>query len=370
PAVPSDPTATEPLAKALQASLDRLRRHAGIPGVSATIVFADGSRWTGVSGLADVAAGRKVTPDTAFAVGSISKTFLATLILALAAEGRIDLDASVRTYLPAMRFSRAITVRQLLDHTSGLADFFFGRKVDAALLADRSATWTPARTLTFVGKPYFAPGTGWHYSNTNYLVLGLLAEHVGGVSLATQYRARFFDPLKLSEAFYEVAERPHGPLAHGYRFTGKKATLPPIDLSEPSGIAPFRSVVTAAGGAGSIAASSRDIAAWARALYGGEVLDPPTLATMFAGVGATARYHPKTPYGLGVQAPLVNGYRTYGHSGRLLGFQSVVRYLPDQGLTVAVLTNQSRSDPGIIARELLRIALPPAGSCDACPPAP
>ncbi|HEY0443339.1 MAG TPA: serine hydrolase, partial [Candidatus Limnocylindrales bacterium] len=104
PAVPSDPTATEPLAKALQASLDRLRRHAGIPGVSATIVFADGSRWTGVSGLADVAAGRKVTPDTAFAVGSISKTFLATLILALAAEGRIDLDASVRTYLPAMRF--------------------------------------------------------------------------------------------------------------------------------------------------------------------------------------------------------------------------------------------------------------------------
>ena len=368
------PTAGPALDRALQASLERFRRRAGIPGVSATIVFADGSTWTGVSGLADVAKGRKVTPDTAFALASISKTFLAALVLELAGEGKLNLDASARTYLPTIRMDRAVTIRQLLDHISGLNDFFLNRRIDAALLADRSSTWNATRSLGFVGKPYFRPGTGWHYSNTNYLILGLLAERVAGASLADQFRTRFFRPLELADTFYQVVERPRGPVAHGYRFTGIKPTLPPIDLAERSGVMPFRSVVTAAGGAGSIAASSRDGAAWARALYGGEVLDTDSLAVMLAGIGGTAGYHPRIPYGLGVQAPLVNGYRTYGHSGRLLGFQSVVRYLPDQQLTIAVLTNQSRADPGVIVRELLKVALPPAlppaGSCAPCPPAP
>lgn len=357
---------------ALQAALERFRKRAGIPGVSATIVFADGSTWTGVSGLADVAKGRPVTPETAFSLASISKTFVATLILELAGEGKLNLDASARTYLPTIRIDPGVTVRQLLDHTSGLHDFFQNRKIDAALLGDRSATWDATRALGFVGKPYFKPGAGWHYSNTNYLVLGLLAERVAGVSLASQLRTRFFGPLDLSDTFYQAVERARGPVAHGYRFTGSKATLPPIDVAERSGIMPFRSVVTAAGGAGSVAATSRDVAAWARALYGGEVLDAEGLATMLGDVGATAGYHPPIPYGLGVQAPLVNGYRTYGHSGRLLGFQSVVRYLPDQRLTIAVLTNQSRSNPGVIVRELLKVVLPPvlppASVCDTCPP--
>ena len=361
PTSPTPPANTAAgLESQLQATLDRLRIKAGMPGASATILFPDGSAWTGVSGLADVKAGRAVAPDTAFAVGSISKTFVATLVVQLAAEGRLGLGDAAWIYLPAtVKLDHAITVRQLLDHTSGLYDFFFHPRIDAALRANRAAIWTVARTLSYVGKPYFRPGLGWHYSNTNYLLLGLIAERVGRGSLADQFRARFFEPLGLSTAFYEVDERPRGQLAHGYRFAGSKRTLPPIDLTDGTGVAPFRSVVTAAGGAGSIAASSVDIARWAKALYGGAVLTPESLDTMLGDVGNTAVYKPRVPYGLGVQSVTVGGWPAIGHSGRLLGFQGVMRYFPGKGIAVAVLTNQSRADPAVIVNGLVRIVAPP-----------
>jgi D-alanyl-D-alanine carboxypeptidase len=349
----------EALGPQLQATLDRLRIKTAMPGASATILFPDGSSWTGVSGLADVKAGKAVAPNTAFAIGSISKTFLATLILELAAEGRIGLGDGAWTYLPAVKLDHAITIRQLLDHTSGLYDFFFHPKIDAALRANRAATWTTAQTLAYVGKPYFKPGLGWHYSNTNYLLLGLIAERVGRASLADQFRARFFGPLGLSTAFYQVDERARGPLAHGYRFAGSKRTLPAVDLADGTGVAPFRSVVSASGGAGSIAASSIDLARWAKALYGGAVLSSDSLATMIGDVTNTALYKPRVPYGLGVQSVTVGGWPAVGHSGRLLGFQGVMRYFPGQGFAVAVLTNQSRADPGVILKGLVAIVAPP-----------
>jgi CubicO group peptidase (beta-lactamase class C family) len=130
---------------------------------------------------------------------------------------------------------------------------------------------------------------------------------------------------------------------------------------------PFKSVVTAAGGAGSVAASSLDIARWSRALYGGRVLDAPRLDLMLGNFDPAPGYKPSIPYGLGVQALDVNGFPTYGHSGRFIGFRAVVRYVPGDDIAIAVLTNQSRVDPGLIAASLLRIVLPPPGPCGACP---
>ena len=173
------PSGTPATLRALSLRLDSLRATYGLPGVSAAILFADGSSWEGTSGLADVDAGRAVTPDTEFAVASISKTFLAALILVLADEDQIDLEAPVTTYLPDLAIDPAITVHQLLDHTSGLHDYFYDPDIDKALLADRTRAWTAQDALAYVGKPYFKPGKGWHYSNTNYVVLGMLAEAVG-----------------------------------------------------------------------------------------------------------------------------------------------------------------------------------------------
>lgn len=369
PALPATaPVSGTPATRAaLSLRLDSLRARYGLPGVSVAILFADGSMWRGTSGEADVEASRPVTPDTEFAVASISKTFLAALILGLAEEGQIDLETPVTSYLPTLAIDPAITVRQLLDHTSGLHDYFYAPDIDKALLADRERVWTTQDALGYVGKPYFKPGKGWHYSNTNYLVLGMLAEEIGGRSVAAQLRARFLGPLGLDRTRYQGVEEPLGPMARAYRFDGPDLDLPPIPLGDGTAVVPFTSVVTAAGSAGSIASTARDLVIWARALYGGAVLSPASRFAMVADIGVTAPFKPTVPYGLGVQAATIDGRPTLGHSGRLLGSRSVVRWLPDERIGIAVLTNQSRADPNIIARALLQVVLGTAPECAGCP---
>ena len=350
----------------LQRRLDRLRVRDGIPGVSVAVLFPDDTTWVGTSGLADVRTGERVEPDTAFAVASISKTFTSALIMALAGEEKLRLEDPVTRYLPGVFVDRRVTVRMLLDHTSGLRDFFLDPKIDKALLSDRGRTWNAERALRYVGKPYFKPGKGWHYSNTNYLLLGLIAERIGGRSLSAQLRDRFFEPLELDHTFEQINGSPRGPVAHGYRFDGASTKLRPVDLSDGTRMAPFTSVVTAAGAAGSLASTPTDLVHWVRALYGGDVLDSGALATIIGDVALTADGKP-VPYGLGVQAVTFDGHPSLGHSGRLLGFRAVVRWLPRERIAIAVVTNQSRSDPSVIARSLLRMALlRTMGGCVGC----
>ena len=357
---------TVPIGVRLQAELDRLQRRLGIPGVSVSVIFRDGTTWTGTSGLADVRRKVPVEDGTAFAVGSISKTYTAALILALAGDGKIDLDTPAATYLAGLPLDRRITVRMLLDHTSGLDDFFLHGAIDTALQKQPAAHWSVARTLKYVAKPYFPPGKGYHYSNTNYLYLGLIAEAVTKTPLGKALHERFFAPLGLDQTWYQAAEKPRAPTAHGYRLVGTSRTAPQIDLSDGTGIVPFTSVVTAAAGAGSIATTSMDAATWARLLYSGHVLGPEMTAEMLKGVGLTAAYKPRVPYGLGVQAFPIDGRQTVGHSGTLLGFRAAMRYLPGEATTIAVLTNQSRTDPGVIVRSLLSIVFSPEPDCFRC----
>ncbi|HEX2753844.1 MAG TPA: serine hydrolase domain-containing protein [Candidatus Limnocylindrales bacterium] len=355
-----DPSAI--LAARLQAALDRVRARLAIPGVSATILLPDGTSWSGVSGFADVAARTRVTPDTAFAFASVSKTFTSALVLELIGEGRMHLTDSAAHLLPPLRITidRRITVGMLLNHTSGLADYFLNPKIDGPLQGHPTAAWTTERTLRYVGKPLSLPGAAWHYANTNYLLLGLIAERATGQTLADAIRTRLLEPVGLAATWYQAGEAARSPLAHGYRFVGTKRTARPIDLEDGSGIAPFRSVITAAAGAGSMAGTSTDLARWARALYGGKVLGPQGTATLLSGFSKTTNYLPGVVYGYGVQAFSIDGHPSLGHSGRLLGFRSAVRHFPIDGLTIAVLTNQSRADPGVIVRALLAAALPVA----------
>lgn len=361
PTGPADRVAIVP-AEALQRLLDRAVSRAGIPGASVTITWPDGRSWTGTSGLSDVANKVPVTAGTEFAIASMSKTFTAALILRLVEAGELSLDDHVASLLPGIKVAKSVTVKMLLDHTSGLADFFFGAGADRALLADRSAEWTAQRALGFVGPSSYKPGHGWNYSNTNYLLLGLIAERIGGATVAAQLRQAFFQPFGLTDTYVQVAERPRGSVAHGYRFGSSSPGAVPRDMSDGSSVVPFTSVVSAAGAAANLGSTSGDLARWARALYGGSVLAPETLAAAIGDARATARFHPYVAYGFGVQLTTIGGRLAYGHSGRLAGFRGEVRYLPRDGVAIAILTNQNRTSLSVLVTRLLAIALPPAPS--------
>ena len=362
PRTPSPTELRAALEVRLQATLDRVRPKLGIPGISATVIFPDGTAWSGATGLADVVGKTPVTAETPFAYASMSKTFTSAVVLQLIAEGRLRLsDRAAALLPPGLPFvvDRRITIGMLLDHTSGLADYFLNRKIDAVLQRAPTRTWTAADALRFVGKALSPPGKAWHYSNTNYLLLGIIAERIGGKPLATQVRERLLDPVGLASTWYQAVEDPRGALAHGYRFSGTKLTARPIDLADGTGIAPFRSVVTAAAGAGSLAGTSGDLARWARALYRGDVLGPTGTGLLLSDFNRTTGYLPGVAYGYGVQALSIDGHPSLGHSGRLLGFRGAVRHFPVDGLTIAVLTNQSRADPGAVVRALLKVVAPP-----------
>ena len=360
------PTVAVGLATRLQSSLEKFAKANRLPGTSVTITWADGRTWTGTTGLADVRAARPVTPDTVFAIASMSKTFTSALILGMVDEGRLSLDSKVATILPTVRLGTpgvpipaGVTVRMLLDHTSGLADFFFAKGIDKALLAGRGVTWTPAMSLAYVGKPLGKPGRSWHYSNTNYVLLGLVAEKIGGAPFAKLVRTRLLDPLRLDGVFIQGAERAIGPLALGYYYSSVSPSARPIGLADARRvIVPFTSVVTAAGTAGNVAATSAGLAGWARALYGGAVLRPETLALAVADAQSTARFHPYVPYGLGVQVTMIGRHRALGHSGRFIGVRGELRYLPDDGLAIAVLTSQNGVDVRPLVAKLVAFALP------------
>ncbi|HEY4754141.1 MAG TPA: serine hydrolase domain-containing protein [Candidatus Limnocylindrales bacterium] len=351
-----------PLAAArLQQTLDKVRGQLSIPGVSVAILWDDGRSWVGASGLRNVATKDRMTPGTAFALASISKTFTAAVVLQLVEEGKLALDQPVAPLLPQFKLDRRITLRMLLDHTSGLPDYFLRKGIDAALQRAPDATWTAQQAWSYVQTKRPTPGTTWLYSNTNYLLLGELVEAVTGTPLAQEVRTRLLDPLGLTTAYYQDVESPRETGTLSYRLTAKSGggySVTPV--ARPSDIMPFRSVVTAAGGAGSIAATALDAARWMRAWAGGKVLNEAMQAQMLGDVARTVKLHAAIPYGLGIQRVTLNGYPALGHSGRFIGFRNVVRYLPTAGVTIAVLTNQSALDPSRIASALLKVILPTA----------
>ena len=356
---PTPPPAQTPIpAAALQARLNAIRVQYHVPGVSATIIWPDGRSWTGVNGWADVKQHVPVAPTTAFSVGSVSKTFLAALVLQLADEGRLSLDDPVLRWLPTAAVPADATIRELLDHTSGLYDFFSNPAIDTALLANRRQAWTPARALGYMRAPYCAAGTCWHYSNSNYVLLGQVVQQITGNPVATELRRRFFAPLRLVRTFVQGAEPARGTVATSYEVLGSGSSIRTVSQGDGTAISPFTSVVTAAGSAGAIAATSRDLAVWARRLYGGAVLRPAALAAMLDvshSVGAGSAL----PYGLGVEEVSLGGRLTEGHNGRLIGAGATTRYLPDSGFSIAVVTNQDRVSPDVFAAALLAIAFPP-----------
>ena len=349
------PTATTGLdpaiAATLQATIETLRKRGNFPGISAAVVFPDGSLWTGQSGVGVLSTGAALTADTIFSVGSISKTFTAALALRLAEKGTIGLDDRLSRWVPTFPNAAHITLRELLNHTSGIRDFF-EPEIYKYIGANHDKTWTPEQVLAKIGRPYFAPGKGYHYSSSNYLLLGMALEKAAGQPLATLIRTEFLDPLGLGHTFFQGQESVGGTPAHGYLVPPSA----PKDVSVGQTMLPYVSVATASGAAGGFVSTASDIARWASALYGGQVLEPASLAAM-TNLSATKPYHPTFAYGLGVEQLPVDGHLAWGHRGHLDGFWSTMAYLPDVHLTVSITVNADWPDPLKTVSAIVKTAL-------------
>ena len=271
--------------------------------------------------------GGTVEPDSMFRVGSLSKTFVAVMLLQLVDEGTIRLDDLVVDHAPELTIAEGVTIRQLLAHRSGLPEYADG-ELAPAVLADPAKTWTPADVLELVaGQPRdFEPGAEFSYSNTNYIVAGLLLEDVTGMTLADNLQSRIVEPLGLSNTYF-APDNTRSPIG------GFSNSLPGGDTSGAS----YRALETAAGAAGSLVSTAADLATFIRALAHGELLDQTTYADMTRGLPDNGRT-------LGVFAADPPSTTGISNSGALPGFNAYMQYDPvTEDLFVLLLNDDTRS---------------------------
>lgn len=360
---PSPPaTLAEAHAAELQERLEQQLEQRRIPGAAAVITFRDGSSWSGVAGSASLEAAEPVQHDTGFVVGSITKTFVAATVLQLADEGVVELDQPLRDWLPDYPRARRITLRMLLNHTSGIFNYFEHPLYESLVFGRPDHAWTPAEILSeFARDPYFAPGDGFHYSNTGFIVLGLIIEAATGNSLGDELRTRFFEPLELTGTYFQ-GDGAHPGAASGYlRLAGGHR-----NVNDDSDYRPTTSAASVAWAAGAVVSTAADMSRWVAALYGGDVLSAESRAAL-----TDYRYspYPRGSYGLGTRTRLVEGARAFGHTGSLRGYMAAAWYFPDEGVSVSVLTNLGRFDGNRLADALVTIALG-AGLADSGQPSP
>lgn len=328
-----------PFAQELQDVLDDGLRVTHGTGVSAAVHVPGQGTWTGVSGMSDLSTSNSIKPEMLFDIGSVGKTFTAALVLQLAEEDLLSLDDPLHIWLLAHpNIESTITIRQLLNHTSGIFDFVENDAYWHSVWGDPEKLWEPADVLTLVREPYFSPGQGARYSSTNYILLGMIVERATASTMAEQIRTRFLVPLGFSHTFSIGSEGISGELAHGH-----------FDLDGDGEIddmasLPRTAIDSSKWAAGSIVSTAEDVARWADALYGERVLSPETMKQMLSFYRPIAEA-PGGPlasgYGLGVQELMAGEQRLWGHLGHYPGYMAAMLYVPAYSTTVVVLINES-----------------------------
>jgi D-alanyl-D-alanine carboxypeptidase len=332
-----------------QAMLDHWRARADVPAAVMAVRHPDGTRWVGASGTLLRHGGAAATPNARFRVASITKLFVATVVLQLVQDNQLAITDTIERFVPDFPGGGRITVGQLLDHTSGIPDYGQIEGFTSHLLEDREQRFTNRQVLALVAdrKRDFAPGTDYAYSNSDYLLLAEVLTAVTHDSWATQVRQRILNPLHLTDTYIAGAEPPSGPVIPGYFDADNDGTEENIETGQP-----WPALETSEGPAGAIVSTAEDLATFGDALYHGRLLDAASLHTMTA----ERPFHPRNSnYGYGTEIAHL-GYDTtvLGHGGFLPGFRSVLWYVPDRDLTIAVLTNDSTANPADLAELVLR----------------
>ena len=324
-------------AENLQRALDQIINEHNIVGVSAVLVVHGQLVWRGVSG--NSLPGAPIASEMYFDIGSAAKNFVAALILKLSEEGALSLEDPLSRWLPNFaNVDSRVTVRQLLGHTSGIYNFTANQNYWDAVFRNPSRRWLPEEVLSYIGPADFPPGASWNYSNTNYTLLGMIAQKAAGCSLSTALRRRLLDPLGLTNTFLEAEEAVPGTIAHGWFDMNGDGRYDDI-----SGIG-RTSQTTATWGAGGMVSTATDVARWACALFEGKVLSAASLSQMLAFRDASVPPTPIVGYGLGALRAFFSGREYWGHGGNMIGYTAIMLYAPKERVSIALLINQDFVD--------------------------
>ncbi|GAA2349177.1 serine hydrolase domain-containing protein [Streptomyces violaceusniger] len=311
---------------ALQATIDDLEHP---PSTAAQLrVGGTAGCWRGTSGVADIGTRRPVTPRDKVRIGSITKVFVATVVLQLVAEGRVDLDTPVRRILPELLPARfaAVTVAHLLNHTSGLPDHVGipEPKTPEEVLRHRFDHWTPQEWMATAtqGPLKFAPGTRQEYRGINYVLAALIVDQVTGRPYGQAIAARILRPLDLVRTVVPGNDpRVHGRHVHGY-LAMADGSLRDITVYDQS----------SARGEGDMISTTSDLDRMLAALFSGELLPPELLLMMFTLPPGDVRMLDGSParYSTGLQRATVNGVVLWGKTGETYGYKNAAFSTRDQ----------------------------------------
>jgi D-alanyl-D-alanine carboxypeptidase len=340
-----------PVVERLQRTLDRVRREQEIPGAAAAVVIPGEGVWVGASGVADVRTREPVRAETLFEVASVTKTFVAALVLRLAEDGVLGLDDRLSRWVPEFPNSRRITLRELLNHTAGTDDFVTdGRFLAAQRRRGLAAAWTPQQLVRYVPEPLAKPGERWNYSNTNYLLLGLVIERATHSTMGRELHRRLLPRSTFDRIVFQGEERPRGAVAVGYMDLDGD---PELESTLNNPYVPSISEATIAWASGNLLASAEDLARAGDRLFRGDLLGARSRREMTDWVKAL---DPRE-YGLGLGRDELAGEEVWGHSGDIVGFHADLWYVPGSEVTVAAVINYQAggesTDKHRLAEELI-----------------
>jgi len=325
----------------IQRKLDQLQVQYGFPGATAGFVLPDGRSGATSVGFSDLKSKRRMAPDDLLLAGSIGKTFVAATMLQLAQENKVSLEDKINKWFKndpwfaRLPNANDITIRMLLQHSSGIGNHADSQAFFKALAANPDRVWKHDELVNYVlnKKPLFAAGKGFAYSDTNYILAGMIIDRVTGSTLYSEVQRRFLTPLKLDHIVPQegrvipgvvngYSEFPMIPHPGGSMIVDGKFTINP-------------QVEWAGGG---FASTSEDLARWAAALFGGDLISKVYLEQMLNGI-ATGEID---LYGLGVDIADSRWGAVYGHDGLFPGYVSAMSYFPKYRVAVAVQFNTDR----------------------------
>ena len=339
----------------LQKKLDEWHSAGKFPGATLGVALANGQSFGIAVGFSDRDTKTSLKPNDRMLAGSVGKTFAAATALQLVKEAKIKLDDKIEKYLGREPwFSRLpnandITVRQLMNHTSGLVRYEFKEQFTKDLTANPDKVWKPAELVTYLldEKAPFEAGHGWDYSDTNYIVLGMIIEKVTGRKFYDEAYRRLLKPLKLVDTIPQDGPRLRG-VVQGY--AGPTNPFGGTDAMIVDGKFVINPQFEWTGGG--FASTAQDLARWAKLFYEGQAFSPDLLPQVLDGVPAPMLGR-ETRYGLGAIIRKTSAGTSYGHSGFFPGYMTDMMYFPEHKVAVAVQVNTSV--PANLGKPLSRV---------------